>query len=106
MDFSIHPNQRLLSADPVLDTEQEKVIKTYCRDFPGDPVVKTSLSNAGSVGLIPGPGAKTPHAAGHWEHVLVKQQKLCARARQRKHRRKLSYTSTQRGINHEHYPSQ
>ena len=28
------------------------------RDFPGGPVVKTSLSNAGGVGSIPGQGAK------------------------------------------------
>ena len=32
------------------------------RDFPGGPVVKTSLSNAGGVGSIPGQGAKIPHA--------------------------------------------
>ena len=33
------------------------------RDFPGDPVIKTSPSNAGGVDLIPGWGAKIPHAA-------------------------------------------
>ena len=33
-----------------------------CWDFPGGRVVKTSLSNAGGAGLIPGPGAKIPHA--------------------------------------------
>ena len=32
------------------------------RDFPGGPVVKTSPSNAGSAGSIPGWGAKIPHA--------------------------------------------
>ena len=32
------------------------------RDFPGVPVVKTSLSNAGGVDLIPGWEAKIPHA--------------------------------------------
>ena len=31
------------------------------RDFPGDPVVKTSPSNAGAAGSIPGQGAKIPH---------------------------------------------
>ena len=31
-------------------------------DFPGSPVVKTSPSNAGGVGSIPGQGAKIPHA--------------------------------------------
>ena len=37
---------------------QLKCIK--CRDFPGGPVVKTSPSNVGSVGSIPGQGAKIP----------------------------------------------
>ena len=31
-------------------------------DFPGGPVVKTSPSNAGGAGSIPGWGAKIPHA--------------------------------------------
>ena len=32
-------------------------------DFPGGPVVKTSLSNAGGTSLIPGWWAKIPHAS-------------------------------------------
>ena len=32
-------------------------------DFPGGPVVKTSPSNAGDVGSIPGWGPKIPHAS-------------------------------------------
>ena len=32
------------------------------RDFPGGPVVKTSPSNIGGAGLIPGREAKIPHA--------------------------------------------
>ena len=32
-------------------------------DFPGGPVVKTSPSNAGGAGSIPGQGAKIPHAS-------------------------------------------
>ena len=34
------------------------------QDFPGGPVVKTSLSNAGGVGSIFGQGDKIPHALG------------------------------------------
>ena len=34
-----------------------------CRDFSGSPVIKTSPSNAGGVGLIPGLAAKIPLAA-------------------------------------------
>ena len=40
--------------------------KTYGQsisgEFPGSPVVKISPSDAGSVGSIPGQGAKTPYA--------------------------------------------
>ena len=32
------------------------------RDFPGGPVVKTFPSNAAGMSLIPGWGAKIPHA--------------------------------------------
>ena len=31
--------------------------------IPGGPVIKTSPSNAGGIGLIPGQGAKIPHAS-------------------------------------------
>ena len=34
------------------------------KDFPGDPLVKISLSNAGGEGSIPGWGAKIPHTSG------------------------------------------
>ena len=35
--------------------------KVSC-DFHGDPVVKTSPSNAGGAGSSPGSGAESPHA--------------------------------------------
>ena len=38
-------------------------LKVKIRDFPGGPVVKTSPSNAGGAGSIPGWGAKIPHAS-------------------------------------------
>ena len=37
--------------------------RAYSGDFPGGPVVKTLSSTAGGVGLIPGQGAKVPHAS-------------------------------------------
>ena len=43
-------------------------------DFPGCPVVKTSPSNAGSVGSIPGWEAKTPHTS--WPKN-IKQNQYC-----------------------------
>ena len=39
--------------------KQEEVV----RDFPGGPVVKTSPSNSGGAGLIPGWGTGIPHAS-------------------------------------------
>ena len=40
----------------------KKKKKNSYKDFPGSPVVKTSPSNTGSTGLIPGQGAKISHA--------------------------------------------
>lgn len=37
--------------------------KSYFREFPDGPVVKTSSSNGGGSGSIPSQGAKTPHLA-------------------------------------------
>ena len=39
-----------------------KIKKKY-QDFPGEPVVETSSSNAEGEGLIPGWGARIPHAS-------------------------------------------
>ena len=36
---------------------------TYSGDFPGGPVVENPPSNAGDVGLTPGPGAQTTQPA-------------------------------------------
>ena len=45
-------------------------------DFPGSPVVKTSPSNAGGEGSIPGWGAKIPHALGP-KNQHIKQKQYC-----------------------------
>ena len=37
--------------------------KTTIGDFPGNPVVKTSVLKAGGTGSIPAWGAKIPHAS-------------------------------------------
>ena len=42
-------------------------------DFPGGPVVKTLLSNAGGVGSMPGQGAKIPLAS--WTKKQNRKQK-------------------------------
>ena len=44
--------------------------------LPGSPVVKTLPSNAGGVGLIPGWGAKIPHALGP-KNRNIKQKQYC-----------------------------
>ena len=46
------------------------------QDFPGGPVVKTSPSNAGGVGSIPGRGAKFPHASQPKKRI-IKQKQYC-----------------------------
>ena len=43
-------------------------MKVTDRDFPGGPVVKNPLSNAGDAGSIPGQGSKIPHAT--WQLSL------------------------------------
>ena len=50
-------------------------LKISC-DFPADPVIKSSLSNAGSVGSIPGQGDETPHASGP-KSQNIKQKQSC-----------------------------
>ena len=54
----------------------ELVRNTESWDFPGGPVVKTSPSNAGGAGSIPGWGAKIPHAS--WpKNQNIKQKQYC-----------------------------
>ena len=48
-------------------------------DFPGGPVVKTSLSNAGVAGSIPGWGPKIPHVLGLKKTHNIKQKQYCNR---------------------------
>ena len=49
----------------------------YWGDFPGRPVVKTSPSNAGAVGSIPGQRAKIPHALWPKNQKNMKQKQYC-----------------------------
>ena len=57
----------LLSLQFVCASKAILLEKVYLKhkngDFPGGPVVKTSPSNAGGAALIPGLGAKIPHAS-------------------------------------------
>ena len=52
------------------------MVKRQPRDFPGGPVVKTSASNAGGAGPIPGQGAKIPHALRP-KNQNIKQKQYC-----------------------------
>ena len=45
-------------------------------DLPGGPVVKTSPSNAESIGSMPGQGAKIPHASGP-KNQNINQKQYC-----------------------------
>jgi len=48
---------------PGYQSVQDHVQTSTWRDFPGSPAVETSPSNAEAAGLIPGHGAKIPHAS-------------------------------------------
>ena len=50
--------------------------KRQHRDFPGGPVVKTSSSNAGCAGSIPGRRAKISHALEP-KNQNIKQKQYC-----------------------------
>ena len=55
------------------------LLSTYLNsywDFPGGPVVKTSPSNAGGAGLIPGQEAKIPYASQP-KNQNIKQKQYC-----------------------------
>ena len=44
--------------------QENRRFKQHCKDFPGGPVVKNLLSNAGETSLIPDQRTKIPHAMG------------------------------------------
>ena len=46
-------------------------------DFPGGPVVKTSPSNAGDVGSIPGQGTKSAHTMGQLSLCATTTEPAC-----------------------------
>ena len=56
-------------------TDEDLALKiTWPGDFPGGPMVKTSPSNAGGAGSIPGQGAKIPHASGPKNQNIKQKQ--------------------------------
>ena len=56
-------------------------------DFPGGPGVKTSPSNAGGAGLIPGQGVKIPHTS--WpKNQNIKQKQYCNKFNEKKNLKK------------------
>ena len=67
--------QRLSAWGPWGAHSTEVVAKSLSRDFAGGPVVKTSPSNAGHAGSIPGRGTKIPHAS--WPKNQNRKQKQC-----------------------------
>ena len=62
--------------EKIQETFNKNLEEQKKRDFPGGPVVKTSPSNAGGLGLTPGHGAKIPHAL--WlKNQNIKQKQYC-----------------------------
>ena len=69
-----HLNPEHHSHSEMLETGRGADFKSSMyRDFPGGPVVKTSSSNAGGAGSIPGWGVKIPHAS--WPKIQNIKQK-------------------------------
>ena len=80
----LHPHTGPAPQEPVaLSTELSMPWSSYLqngykRNFPGAPVAKTSPSNAGGTGLIPGWGARIPHAS--WpKNQNMRQKQCCSR---------------------------
>ena len=46
----------------IVEDLYQNIKNIHLWDFPGGPVAKTSPSNAGGAGSIPGLGAKIPHS--------------------------------------------
>ena len=65
---SIQPN--------ILLRHARNIYKDLHWDFTGGPGIKMSPSNVGDAGLIPGQGAKIPHACGT-ENQNIKQKQRC-----------------------------
>ena len=53
------------------------VKKNLFRDLPGGPMIKTSPSNAGHMGQIPGWEAKIPHDS--WPKIKTKPKQYCSK---------------------------
>ena len=67
MSSMVNPGLQILTWEPMKSVNVQKFLLRnqkekcdYNRDFPGGPVVKTSPSNAGGAGSIPGQGAEIP----------------------------------------------
>ena len=56
------PGEKLLVLSGKMD-QRTRQYNNRCWDFPCGPVVETSLSSTGIIGLIPGQRAKTPHSS-------------------------------------------
>ena len=64
--------------EKVVKSDNKYIFKILGRDLPSGPVVKTTPSNAGSVGSIPGWGAKILHASRP-KNQNIKQKQYCSK---------------------------
>ena len=69
-----YKGKKIIVSKPKVQVIQKRLM----RDFPGGAVVKTSPYSAGGAGLIPGQGAKIPHASQP-KHQNIKQKQYCNR---------------------------
>ena len=71
----MYPGEPKRDEGQVMQTPRMLFARHLNRNFPGGPVFKTSPSNAGGAGSIPGQGAKIPHAS--WPKNQNIEQKQC-----------------------------
>ena len=57
-------------------TDSKETVRTEAGDFPGCPLIKTSPSNAKSMGSIPGRGSRIPRASQP-KNQNIKQKQYC-----------------------------
>ena len=62
--------------DTLLVARNKNILKSYYRDFPGSPVVKTFPSKAGDAGSIPGGRDKISHASQPRSSVITNSIKI------------------------------
>ena len=77
MFSSVHAIGFCLPSLPLKLRKESESKQFQAGDFPGSPVDKNLLCNAGNEGLIPGQGAKIPHAVEQVSPLPTTTEFMC-----------------------------